>query len=103
MLGERLPAARALEWGVVNRVVPDAELPAAAAELARRLAEGPTIALGNIKRVLDGPGGLDALRAQLELEAALQQQHATTADYAEGVAAFREKRAPRFHGHSIPA
>jgi 2-(1,2-epoxy-1,2-dihydrophenyl)acetyl-CoA isomerase len=103
MLGERLPAGRALEWGVVNRVVPDDELPSAAAELAGRLADGPTIALGNIKRVLDGPGGLDALREQLELEAALQQQHATTADYAEGVAAFREKRPPRFHGHSIPA
>jgi len=103
MLGERLPAARALGWGVVNRVVPDAELPAAVAELAERLAQGPTIALGNIKRVLDGPGGTEALAAQLELEATLQQQHATTADYAEGVAAFREKRPPQFHGHSIRA
>jgi len=98
MLGERLPAARALEWGVVNRVVPDDELGAAVGELATRLAQGPTVALGNIKRVLDGPGGLDALRAQLEHEATLQQQHATTADYAEGVAAFSEKRPARFVG-----
>jgi 2-(1,2-epoxy-1,2-dihydrophenyl)acetyl-CoA isomerase len=98
MLGERLPAATALEWGVVNRVVPDAELSAAARELATRLAEGPTVALGNIKRVLDGPDGPEGLRAQLKLEATLQQEHATTEDYAEGVAAFKEKRSPRFAG-----
>jgi 2-(1,2-epoxy-1,2-dihydrophenyl)acetyl-CoA isomerase len=103
MLGERLPAATALEWGLVNRVVPDAELAGAVAELAARLAQGPTVALGNIKRVLDGPGGTEALAAQLEFEATLQQEHATTADYAEGVAAFREKRAPNFRGESIPA
>ncbi len=103
MLGERLPAATALEWGVVNRVVPDAELADAVAELAGRLARGPTVALGNIKRVLDGPGGTAALAAQLEFEATLQQEHATTADYAEGVAAFKAKRAPDFRGASIPA
>jgi 2-(1,2-epoxy-1,2-dihydrophenyl)acetyl-CoA isomerase len=98
MLGERLPAARALEWGVVNRVVADDELGGVVDELATRLAEGPTVALGNIKRVLDGPGGVDALRAQLEFEAALQQEHAATADYAEGVAAFKAKRPARFTG-----
>lgn len=98
MLGERLPAAQALAWGVVTRVVPDDELAGAARALATRLAAGPTVALGNIKRVLDGPGGLDALRAQLEHEATLQQAHATTVDYAEGVAAFKEKRPTRFIG-----
>jgi 2-(1,2-epoxy-1,2-dihydrophenyl)acetyl-CoA isomerase len=98
MLGERLPAATALEWGVVNRVVPDGELALVARELAERLASGPTVALGNIKRVLDGPDGPERLRAQLDFEATLQQEHATTADYAEGVAAFKEKRPPRFAG-----
>lgn len=98
MLGERLPAEQALAWGVVNRVVPDGEALTAATELATRLADGPTVALGNIKRVLDGPGGLEALAAQLEHEAALQQAHAMTADYAEGVAAFKEKRPARFQG-----
>jgi 2-(1,2-epoxy-1,2-dihydrophenyl)acetyl-CoA isomerase len=98
MLGERLGAEQALQWGVVNRVVDDGELPGAAGELATRLAAGPTVALAGIKRVLDGPDGTRELAAQLEHEAALQQAHALTADYAEGVRAFSEKREPRFTG-----
>jgi 2-(1,2-epoxy-1,2-dihydrophenyl)acetyl-CoA isomerase len=97
MLGDRLPAPRALEWGLVNEVVPDGEALARGLELATRLAEGPTVALASIKRVLDGPDP-DALERQLELEATLQQVHAGTADYAEGVAAFKEKRPARFTG-----
>lgn len=97
MLGERLPAATALQWGAVNAVHPDAELAGAAAELAERLAAGPTVALGNMKRVV-GSAAHARLRDHLELEATLQQAHAATADYAEGVAAFTEKRRPRFAG-----
>lgn len=98
MLGEALPAATALEWGLVNEVCPDDELAARAGALARRLAEGPTVALASIKQVLDGPDGLAELERRLEFEAALQQRHAATADYAEGVAAFKEKRPARFTG-----
>lgn len=98
MLGDRLSAARALEWGLVNQVIADDELEAAAAGLAARLAEGPTVALANIKQVLDGPDGSRRLAEQLELETTLQQEHARTRDYSEGVRAFTEKRPPRFHG-----
>lgn len=98
MLGDRLPAATALDWGLVNEVVPDAELHARATALTRRLADGPTVALASIKRVLGGPDELDVLARRLEFEAALQQRHGATADYAEGVAAFTEKRPARYLG-----
>ncbi|WP_320671890.1 enoyl-CoA hydratase-related protein [Patulibacter defluvii] len=97
MLGERLPARRALEWGVVNAIHPDDELATAAAALAARLAAGPTVAIASAKAAL-GAATAAGLEAHLALEADLQQRHATTADYAEGVAAFKEKRRPRFSG-----
>lgn len=97
MLGERLPAATGLEWGVFNAVHPDATLLEEAQDLARRLAAGPTLALANMKRALR-EGSRETLERQLEREAALQQRHAASADYAEGVAAFKEKRAAHFRG-----
>jgi 2-(1,2-epoxy-1,2-dihydrophenyl)acetyl-CoA isomerase len=97
MLGEKLPAARAESWGLVNAVHPLDELPAAAAALAARLAEGPTVALASIKQAL-GVAAQRALAEQLELEASLQQRHAATHDYAEGRAAFVEKRPAVFRG-----
>jgi len=97
MLGERLPAAKALDWGLVNAVVPDGELPAAAMALAQRLAAGPTVAIANVKRTLRETAQAE-LAAQLSVEAERQQDHAGTADFAEGVAAFLERRAPGFLG-----
>ena len=97
MLGERLPARRALEWGVVNEVVADDEVRARGLALAAQLAAGPTVALANMKRTLTSAAQA-RLAEHLELEATLQQSHATTADYAEGVAAFKAKRRAQFTG-----
>lgn len=97
MLGERLPAAKALDWGLVNSVHPDEEVHAAAAALAARLAAGPTRALANIKRTLTETTQAD-LPAQVEIEAARQQDHGATADVEEGRAAFVDKRRPVFLG-----
>jgi 2-(1,2-epoxy-1,2-dihydrophenyl)acetyl-CoA isomerase len=97
MLGEKLPARQALEWGMIHAVVPAEELPGAAHALAARLAAMPTRGLGLIKRGFNH--GLGAsLDAQLELEEALQREAGRTADYAEGVRAFVEKRKPAFTG-----
>ena len=97
MLGERVPAPKALEWGLINRVAPDAELEAAAAELLTRLATGPTLALGRIKQLLNR-STLPHVADQLEAEAAAQREQGHTTDFIEGVIAFSEKRPPRFSG-----
>ncbi|MGQ0631005.1 MAG: enoyl-CoA hydratase-related protein [Sporichthyaceae bacterium] len=97
MLGERLPAAKALDWGLANYVHPDDELQDAALALATRLANGPTVALANIKRTLNETTQAD-LRAQVEIEAHRQQDHARTHDWAEGRTAFAEKRKAVFTG-----
>jgi 2-(1,2-epoxy-1,2-dihydrophenyl)acetyl-CoA isomerase len=97
MMGERLPAAVALEWGVINAVLPDGGFRDRAVEYANRLAAGPTLALGNLKRVLRA-GTHAALEEQLALEADLQQLNAQTHDYLEGIQAFKDKRRPAFRG-----
>jgi len=96
MLGETVDAARALDLGIVNRVVPDSELGTAAAELAGRLARGPrSIAL--TKRALEVSHEND-LEAQLAVEERLQTEATTTSDFFEGVSAFLEKRRATFTG-----
>jgi 2-(1,2-epoxy-1,2-dihydrophenyl)acetyl-CoA isomerase len=97
MLGERIGAEQALAWGLINRVCAEQELGAQAQELARRLAAGPTLAYGGIKRELGGLAD-DLLERALAREAQIQQEMASSADAAEGILAFLTKRAPVFRG-----
>jgi 2-(1,2-epoxy-1,2-dihydrophenyl)acetyl-CoA isomerase len=97
MLGERVPARQALEWGLINRVTADDELEPAVDELAARLANGPTRAYAGIKRQLNA-WAFARMDAQLELEAEIQQQQAESGDFQEGVRAFLEKRSAAFEG-----
>jgi len=97
MLGERVPAERALEWGMVNRVVTDDELHSKAGELLERLASGPTRSYANYKALLNRRLYAD-LAGQLEAEAAAQREQGHTEDFAEGVIAFAQKRPPEFSG-----
>jgi 2-(1,2-epoxy-1,2-dihydrophenyl)acetyl-CoA isomerase len=97
LLGEQIPAGQALQWGLVNRVVPDEQLTAEVAALAERLAGGPTRSYAGAKRQLNA--WLYARMAeQLELEAQIQREMAGSDDFLEGAMAFLEKRPPRFGG-----
>ena len=97
MLGDKLPARQAAEWGLILRAVPAAELMAEAEALATRLAAMPTAALGLTKRLLAASAAHD-LHQQLEMEADAQGKAGETADHAEGVAAFQARRPPAFRG-----
>jgi 2-(1,2-epoxy-1,2-dihydrophenyl)acetyl-CoA isomerase len=97
LLGRSLSGAEAAEWGAIHRAVPADQLDGAVDEVVERLANGPTVALGLTKWLLDA-GASAELQAQLANEAFALELSSRTEDFREGIAAFREKRAPRFEG-----
>ena len=94
---EMLTAQRAAEIGMINAVVPDSELMSQALAMAERLAAAPTFAIGQIKKLLEASAAND-YGGQLDLERRAQIESGKTKDFVEGVAAFLEKRPPRFTG-----
>jgi 2-(1,2-epoxy-1,2-dihydrophenyl)acetyl-CoA isomerase len=97
MTGEAVTAGDALKLGMINQVVPDAELMAQALALGERLAQAPTAAIGRIKELLEASATND-YATQLDLERKLQIKSGETQDFKEGVGAFLEKRAAKFVG-----
>ncbi len=97
LLAEPVTAEQAEAWGMIWRAVDDAALLDEARALAARLAAGPTRGLGLTKRAIQAAAG-NSLDAQLDLERDLQREAGRTADYAEGVAAFLDKRKAEFKG-----
>jgi 2-(1,2-epoxy-1,2-dihydrophenyl)acetyl-CoA isomerase len=97
MLGERVPAAQALAWGLVNRVVPDDDLAGAGDVLLQLSANGPTTSYAGSKRLLNRRM-YAGLVEQLEAEADAQREQGKSPDFIEGVLAFAEKRPPNFTG-----
>ena len=97
MLGERLDARKALDWGLINQVWPDEEFGEQTSKLLDRLASGATKSYAGTKRQLN-QWLYQHMDAQLEFEAQIQKEMAASGDFAEGLAAFAEKRPPRFSG-----
>ena len=97
LLGEKLSAETAAEWGLIWKCVADDQLMAEAGAVARKLAGGPTKGLSLIRRALRQSWDND-LAQQLELEADLQRVAGRTRDFAEGVTAFMQKRPAKFQG-----
>jgi 2-(1,2-epoxy-1,2-dihydrophenyl)acetyl-CoA isomerase len=95
MTGAQVDSSTALSWGLVNRVAPDAEFPAAVSQFAAALADRPAVTIGLIKRAMEVSQYSD-LAQVLEYEAEAQTVAGAHPDFAEGVAAFREKRPPRW-------
>ena len=98
MLGEKIDAQTALEYGMIYKIVGSENLMDEALKLAERLAAMPTKGLGLIKNAFNKSFTND-LDAQLDYEEELQRQAGRTYDYSEGVKAFLEKRKPQFRGN----
>jgi 2-(1,2-epoxy-1,2-dihydrophenyl)acetyl-CoA isomerase len=96
-LGEKIPAPQALDWGLINRVVPGDELSDTVTALAGRLASGPPGSYANIKRAINDQAYAE-FEATLDREAVLQQGRAESADFIEGALAFVQKRPAEFTG-----
>lgn len=97
MLAERIPAQKALEWGMIYKVVSDDSILLEAKALATRLAAGPTVSYGQIRQAMQASSGAsyqDALRIEEEA----QRTSGNSADCAEAVSAFLQKRSPKFTG-----
>ncbi len=97
LMGDKLPAAKALEWGLINHCVPDADLMNTALKLAQTLADGPTRTLGMIRRLAWLALDTD-WDEQLRAERLAQREAGRTADFVEGVTAFAQKRPAKFTG-----
>lgn len=97
LLGERVSAEQAQSWGMIARVVDDEDLAEEAVALATRLAKGPTVALGLIRRLARDAQDLPLTDA-LAAERIAQREAGHTQDFANAVAAFLQKRQPRFEG-----
>ena len=97
MLGERVPATQAHDWGLINQVVADDELEPVSSALLERLAKGPTTSYAGSKRLLNRRMYAD-LAGQLDAEAEAQRDQGQSSDFIEGVVAFVEKREPNFTG-----
>lgn len=97
ILAERIPAAKALDWGMIYKVVPDDALLAEAKALAARLANGPTVSYGQIRRAMQA-GEASTYEQALLVEEEAQRVSGNAKDCAEAVTAFLEKRAPVFRG-----
>lgn len=97
LMKQPISAQRAMELGLVNRVLPSEELDKHTMELAHQLASGPTVAYGRVKALIDRAWDVD-LESRLAEEARTLGETALTADFQEGITAFVEKRAPQFLG-----
>jgi 2-(1,2-epoxy-1,2-dihydrophenyl)acetyl-CoA isomerase len=97
MLGDKLPAQQAADWGLIWKCVDDAELAPTVDALLAQLAQAPTRGLVATRRALHA-SALSTLEGQLDLERDLQRELGNSADYREGVAAFLSKRPPQFSG-----
>ena len=95
--GDRVSAVQAAEWGLIWKCVDDGEFVATTDAMAAQLADAPTAGLAAIKRALYASSG-NTLEQQLDVERDAQRALGNSSDYREGVAAFLEKRAPRFSG-----
>ena len=97
LLGEKLEAEKAAAWGLIWKAVDDSQLLQESRSLCEKLADGPTKGYGLIKKAMNA-SSTNSLDAQLDFERDLQRDAGFSADYREGVTAFKEKRAPKFTG-----